>query len=382
MPLTYKKQETKPPYTKYHIKKEITMISMFITVMLMFTLCTGSAELRSVNNTPGDTCRTFSDAEKLRNKDAVIFGRLQKFTPWQSGKGGGHMFWQWEIKLADGTAIPVVNKNLSDGESIVFDEYESRNVLIYGKVFYGIIIGDSNPEHQSMTGFRIDADGIDIDAAVNIKDTCWVYADVQSFADKDVIIAGRIVEYVPPRDGSKLGDEKIWDYEIITQDNYRVPVRKDKYLSLEKFIDKDVFIYGYIKYGIIFGEPKTANMQGYRVDIFEVSLNESGYGNTLIEGKIRIDLTKFNDEGYRVYPDGEKSATSYEFCIPANDSLLAEVKAIDPLAGEMKGSKGRSGCTDEEWLVISSTLKPGFKEIIRKLAELKYIKKITETFWE
>ncbi len=348
----------------------------------MFTVCTVTAEQRSVNNMPGDTCRTMDDAEKNMNKDAVISGRLQKFTPWQSGKGAGHMFWQWEIKLADGTAIPVVNKNKSDGESIVFDEYESRNVVIYGRVFYGIIIGDSNPEHQSMTGFRIDAEGIDITGNVIIQDTCWVYADIQSFADKDVIVAGKLVEYVPPGDGSKLGDEKIWNYELLTQDNFRVPVRKDKYLNLEKFKDKEVFINGYVKYGIIFGEPNTANMQGYRIDAFEVSLNETGYGNTLTDGKIRIDLTKFDDEGYRVHPDGEKSATSYEFCIPANDSLLAEVKAIDPTAEEMKGSKGRSGCIDEEWLVISSTRKTGFKEIIRNLAELKYIRKITETFWE
>jgi hypothetical protein len=30
-------------------------------------------------------------------------------------------------------------------------------------------------------------------------------------------------------------------------------------------------------------------MQGYRIDAFEVNLNETGYGNTLIDGKIRID---------------------------------------------------------------------------------------------
>lgn len=358
------------------------MISLFFSLVLMFTAGTESAGLRSVNLMPRDTCRTIEDAEKLKNTDAVIFGRLQKFTPWEKGKGSGHMFWQWEIKLSDGTAIPVVSKNKSDGESIVFDEYESRNVVIYGRVFYGIIIGDSNPNHQSMTGFRIDADGIDIAVTAAPQDTCWVNADVESHPNMDAVIAGRLIEYVPPGDGSKLGDEKIWDYELVTQDNYRVPVKKDKYLNLDKFIEKDVFVNGYIKYGIIFGEPNTANMQGYRIDVFEVYLNETGYGNSLIDGKIRLDLTKFNDEGYRVQSDGEKSATSYEFCIPADETLLAEVKAIDPLAGEMKGSKGRSGCTDKEWLVVSSTRKPGFKEIIRKLAELEYIRKITETFWE
>ncbi len=358
------------------------MISLLISLMLVFTSCTNSAPKQERKTVYNDTCRSMNDAEKLKNKEAVIFGRLQKFSPWLSGKGSGHMFWQWEIKLADGTAIPVVSKNKSDGESIVFDEYESRNVMIYGTVFYGIIIGDSDPHHQSMTGFRIDADGIDIAANNRVVATCWVYADIQSYADKDVIIAGKIIEFVPSGDGSKLGDEKIWDYELLMQDGNKVPIRKDKYLNIEKFKDKDVFIKGYIKYGIIFGEPNTANMQGYRIDAFDISVNEIGYANTLIEGKIRIDLSEFNDEGYRVHPDGEKSATSYEFCIPANDSVLAEVKAIDPTAGEMKGSKGRSGCSDMEWLVIGNTRQKNFKDVIRKLAELSYIRKITETFWE
>lgn len=361
------------------------MISLLISLILLFTACTKSAETENSKTTNSDTCRSWDDAEKLKNIDAVICGRLQKFTPWLSGKGAGHMFWQYEIKLADGTAIPVVNKDKSDGESIPFDEYESRNVLIHGTIYYGIIIGDSNPEHQSMTGYRIDAESIVMvleTAPMNTLDTCWVYADIEAHPNRDAVIAGKIIEFVPPRDGSKLGDEKIWDYELVTQDNYRIPVRKEKYLNLEKFKDKDVFINGYIKYGIIFGEPNTANMQGYRIDLLDVSLNDNGYGNTLIFGKIRIDLSKFNEEGYRVQPDGERSSTSYEFCIPAYDSVLAKVKAIDPAAQEMKGSKGRSGCSDKEWLVISSTRQPGFKDIIKKLAELNYIRKITETFWE
>lgn len=218
----------------------------------------------------GDTCRTYSDAERLKNTQAIIIGRLQKFTPWEKGKGAGHMFWQYEVKLADGSAIPVVSRDKSDGESILFYEFLDSNVIIWGTVYYGIIIGDSNPEHQSMTGYRIDADGIEIQHTV---------------------------------------------------------------------------------------------------------------GDTLLT-KIKIDLSQFDDEGYRVYPNGEKSSSHYEFCIPANDSLLAEVKAIDPFASEMKGSKGRSGCSDKEWLVISSTRKPGFKEIIRRTAELEYVRKITETFWE
>jgi len=245
------------------------MTSLVIFLILVFSIYTQSAELRSIDNEYKDTCRSWADAERLKNSDAVIIGRLQKFTPWEKGKGAGHMFWQYEIKLSDSTAIPVVSKDKSDGESIVFEEYLNGEVVICGRIFFGIIIGDSDPNHQSMTGYRIDADGI--------------------------MPAG------------------------------------------------------------------------------------AGYEN---ESKIRIDLSEFNDDGYRVRPDGEKSATHYEFCIPAIDSILAEVKAMDPMAEVMKGSKGRSGCTDEEWLVISSTRKARFKEIIKQQAALPYIRKITETFWE
>ena len=61
---------------------------------------------------------------------------------------------------------------------------------------------------------------------------------------------------------------------------------------------------------------------------------------------------------------------------------LSIVKAIDTTAGVMKGSKGRSGCSDKEWLVIGGTRQSNFKNVLRKLAELKFIRKISETFWE
>ncbi len=214
------------------------------------------------------------------------------------------------------------------------------------------------------------------------NDTCWIYLDLEEHQNMEAIIAGKLIEYIPPYDNSKLGDEKIWDYELKTQDGYKVPLNKTQSLDVEKFKDKDVFIKATIKHGIIFGEVNTANMQGYRIDPVEIYLNEKGYGNTLTERKIRIDLSKFNDEGYRVRTDGEKSSTSYEFCIPANDSILSVVKAIDPTASEMKSSKGRSDCGDMEWLVISNTHQKNFKDVIRKLSELSYIRKITETFWE
>jgi hypothetical protein len=61
---------------------------------------------------------------------------------------------------------------------------------------------------------------------------------------------------------------------------------------------------------------------------------------------------------------------------------LKEVQSIDSTVSVMKGSKGRSGCSDKEWLCIGSSRQPGFKKVIEKLASLKYIRQINETFWE
>ena len=366
------------------------MISLFISVLMFFSSCNNNA---ARNNTQSgdtliyrDTCRSMDDAERLANKDAIIYGWLQKYTPVTQGKGRDHMFWHWELEFPDGSRIPVVNKDLSDGESIVFDEYSFANVVIYGKIFFGTIIGDSDPSHQSASGYRIDADGIDFLPGYEPQkkiDTCRIFIDLEANANRKIIAAGKLLKYIPPHDGSKLGDEKIWDYVLEMPDGTVLPFKKTgDDLEPESFINRDVYVYGFLKYGIIFGRENTANIRGYRLDPLEIKVNEKGNVIPLSELKIKIDLSQFNEEGYRVYPNGEKSSTHYEFCIPANDSVLAEVLSIDPDAGVMKGSKGRSGCTDKEWLVVSPTRKQGFKEIIKKLAALPYIRKISETFWE
>ncbi|MEO8514860.1 MAG: hypothetical protein ABI543_14980, partial [Ignavibacteria bacterium] len=102
----------------------------------------------------------------------------------------------------------------------------------------------------------------DVDKQAADMDTCWVYADIQSHAGMDVICAGKIIEYIPLGDGSKLGDEKIWDYELKTQDGYKVPLSKMPSVDIENFKGKDVFIKANIKYGIIFGSENTANITG------------------------------------------------------------------------------------------------------------------------
>ena len=114
------------------------------------------------------------------------------------------------------------------------------------------------------------------------------------------------------------------------------------------------------------------------VSVFTLSCN----GSNSQDPKITFDLSEFTDNGMRERPKGEFNSINYEFCIPANDETLKEVRAIDTTVGVMKGAKGRSNCSDKEWLCIGSSYQPGFKKVISKLASLNYIRKIDETFWE
>lgn len=210
-------------------------------------------------------------------------------------------------------------------------------------------------------------------------DTCRVWADIKSHRNKDAYITGKIIEYVPPHDSSKLGDEKIWDWEILTADNYTIPLTaKNKSLDVNSFIGKNVIVTGFILYGIIFGRENTANMRGTRIDAEKIYL----FTAPVAKSKIKIDLNEFNDSGMRKDPGGESSSIHYEFCIPADEEIYKEVFKIDSTASYYKGSKGRSACSDKEWLCIGSSRQPGFKQVIQKLAELSYIRQITETFWE
>ena len=359
------------------------MTSAIISFLMFFYTISaaGGEKLHPLSADIRDTVRTIQQAEENKNKKAVIYGKLQKFTPWKEGKGANHMFWQWEIKFEGGGRIPVVSADKSDGERIIFDEYENENVIIFGTVYYGIVIGDSNPDHQSMTGYRIDADGIMVNDGKPLPkhDTCRTWRDIESHWNSDAFVEGVVKEYMIPFDGSKLGEEKIWDYEIVTPDHYVMPLTSiNGNINFKDYLGKKVLVKAFIKFGIIFGNENTANITGTRIDVYEITEIPD---SDPVE-KITFELSEFTEEGLRERPKGEFSSINYEFCIPASDSIFSYVSSIDKSLGVYKTSKGRSGCSDKEWLCIGSSRQAGFKETIKKLANLPYIKKISETFWE
>lgn len=97
--------------------------------------------------------------------------------------------------------------------------------------------------------------------------------------------------------------------------------------------------------------------------------------------KIKIDFSRLDENGL-AGPGNGKVAVHYEFCIPASDKYLKEVKKIDASAQAQKGSRGRIGCDQSSWLVIGSTQQKNYRRVLYELASLPYVQKIEETFFE
>ncbi len=96
------------------------------------------------------------------------------------------------------------------------------------------------------------------------------------------------------------------------------------------------------------------------------------------QAKIQFDYSAIDEQGLR---NGEV-AVDYEFCIPANEAILQEVLNIDSSIRVMKSSKGRIGCTNQQWLCINTTHTQDWKRKLNAIASLSYVEKILETFYE
>ena len=127
------------------MKSEIKIHLLFLAIcLLVLSGCAGSVNKAEIN------CSTWDCLEKNKNKDAFVTGTFQKYTPWTQGKGADYPFWNWEILLSDGNAVPVNDED----SSIDFSSFDGKKVNVECKIFFGIIIGCE--EGQNATGFRID----------------------------------------------------------------------------------------------------------------------------------------------------------------------------------------------------------------------------------
>jgi hypothetical protein len=97
--------------------------------------------------------------------------------------------------------------------------------------------------------------------------------------------------------------------------------------------------------------------------------------------KIQFDLTQIDTDGLRGPADG-KIAVAYEFVIPDTPEHRAEVRGIDPSVQFMPGSRGRIGAGEGECLCVGSTHQAEWREVLRRLSELPYVKRIEECWFE
>ncbi|MGB5734612.1 MAG: hypothetical protein WBM40_09235 [Thiohalocapsa sp.] len=96
---------------------------------------------------------------------------------------------------------------------------------------------------------------------------------------------------------------------------------------------------------------------------------------------IGFDLTLLDDDGL-IGPDNGKRSVDYEYCIPDDDDAKAEVAAIDPTSRLLTGSRGRIGCMPGQSLVMGNTHQADFRAVLHHLAELEYVQRIEQAFFE
>jgi hypothetical protein len=96
--------------------------------------------------------------------------------------------------------------------------------------------------------------------------------------------------------------------------------------------------------------------------------------------KLGFDLSILNENGLYGGPGAER-ALHYEFCMPPGKNAKEEVVSIDPSV-TFSRTRGRIGCRPDQLLAEGNTNQPNHKEVLVSLAELRYIERIEQSFFE
>jgi hypothetical protein len=97
--------------------------------------------------------------------------------------------------------------------------------------------------------------------------------------------------------------------------------------------------------------------------------------------KVRLNFRQLDSDGLKG-PSGGKVAVNYEFCIPRQEKYWRTVQKIDTSAQQFTTSRGRIGCSNEQWLIVGSTHQPKYRRVLYDLASLPYVELIQEVYWE
>ncbi len=97
--------------------------------------------------------------------------------------------------------------------------------------------------------------------------------------------------------------------------------------------------------------------------------------------KIEFDLNQFDEDG--LYgPDDGKRLLNYEFCIPGTIDAVQAVLDIDPTAIIYEDSKGRVNCSENQYLAMGDTFQKAFRTTLQQLANLDFVTRIVEVYFE
>ena len=96
--------------------------------------------------------------------------------------------------------------------------------------------------------------------------------------------------------------------------------------------------------------------------------------------KIRFDFSQLDEQGLRGPQDG-KVALDYEFCIPREEKYRKEVESIDPSL-KLHTARGRIGCGRGQYLCLGNTHQENYREVLYRLAQLSYVERIEQAFFE
>ena len=83
--------------------------------------------------------------------------------------------------------------------------------------------------------------------------------------------------------------------------------------------------------------------------------------------KIRFPLDGIRADGLSGPADG-LVAIAYEFCVPADPQVIAEIRRLDPSVQVSLVSRGRIGRRDGQALCLGQTHQPGWRDILERLA--------------
>ncbi len=97
--------------------------------------------------------------------------------------------------------------------------------------------------------------------------------------------------------------------------------------------------------------------------------------------KIRFPLDGIRADGLSGPADGLVSI-DYEFCVPADAQVLAEIKRLDPSVRVSLVARGRIGRRDGQALCLGNTHQPDWRAILERLAARADIAEIRRCTFE